>query len=175
MPQDNVQSIIEAMLFVSESPLTIEQIKNVLPDLKAVDIRRILEEMTQDYQSQKRGVRFIEVAGGFRMVTAPEAGIFLKKLFSKGKRVERLSKPALQTLAIIAYKQPLTKLEIELLRNVNVDGVMKSLLEKELIRISGRKDVPGRPYVFGTTKQFLEYFGLASLRDLPKIEEFSEL
>lgn len=175
MPQDKVKSVIEALLFVSENPLTIEEIRNVLPDLKAVEIRGILEEMAQGYHSQERGVRLIEVAGGFRMVTAPELGEFLKKLLNKGKRVERLSKPALQTLAIIAYKQPLTKLEIELLRNVNVDGVMKSLLDKELIRISGRKDVSGRPYVFGTTKQFLEYFGLGSLRDLPKIEEFSEL
>jgi len=96
---------------------------------------------------------------------------FLKK-FYKDRSVDKLSKPALESLAIIAYKQPLTKSEIESLRNVNVDGVMKSLLEKNLIRISGRKKVPGRPFVFGTTRQFLEHFGLKSLEDLPKFEDF---
>jgi len=108
------------------------------------------------------------------MITASSFAPFLKKLF-KDRHTERLSKPALETLAIIAYKQPLTRMEIELLRNVNVDGVMKSLLDKNLIRISGRKKVPGRPFVFGTTKQFLEYFGLKSLDELPKMEDFSSL
>ena len=108
------------------------------------------------------------------MITAPNFAPFLKKLF-KSRNVERLSKPALETLAIIAYKQPLTKGEIELLRDVNVDGVMKNLVEKNLVRISGRKKVPGNPYVYGTTRHFLEYFGLKSLKDLPRIEEFSAM
>jgi segregation and condensation protein B len=106
------------------------------------------------------------------MITASNFAPFLKKLF-KDRHADRLSKQALETLAIIAYKQPLTRTEIELLRNVNVDGVMKSLLDKNLIRIAGRKKTPGRPIVYGTTRQFLEHFGLKSLEDLPKIEELN--
>lgn len=107
------------------------------------------------------------------MITAPDFAPFLKKLFKE--RNVKLSKPSLETLAIIAYKQPLTRGEIELLRNVNVDGVMKSLLDKNLIRICGRKKAPGNPYVYGTTRQFLEHFGLKSLEDLPNMESFSSL
>jgi segregation and condensation protein B len=108
------------------------------------------------------------------MITSPNFAPFLKKFF-KGRNTEKLSKPALETLAIIAYKQPITKLEIESLRNVNIDGVIKSLLDKNIIRIAGRKKAPGRPYVYGTNRQFLEYFGLKSLDELPKMEEFSNL
>jgi segregation and condensation protein B len=108
------------------------------------------------------------------MIAATAFSPFLKKLF-KYRFNDKLSKPALESLAIIAYKQPLTKAEIESLRNVNVDGVMKSLLDKNLIRICGRKKVPGRPFVFGTTRQFLEHFGLNSLEELPKMDEFSAM
>ena len=108
------------------------------------------------------------------MTTSSNFAPFLKKLF-KHRYTDKLSKPALESLAIIAYKQPLTKSEIELLRNVNVDGVMKSLVEKNLIRISGRKKIPGRPFVYGTTREFLEHFGLKTLQDLPKMEDFTVL
>jgi segregation and condensation protein B len=174
MSEDNVKSVIEALLFASERPLTIEQAKNVTGGLDASQIRQVLEELKAEYEQSNRGIRITEVAGGFQMITAPAFAIFLKKLY-KERRTERLSKPALETLAIIAYKQPVTKLEIESLRNVNVDGVIGSLLDKFLIRIAGRKKAPGRPYVFGTTRQFLEYFGLKSLEELPKMEEFSSL
>lgn len=174
MPDNNLKSIIEALLFVSEKPLTLEKIKNVLDDLETSEIRGIIEQLKTDYENSDRGLRILEVAGGFQIITGPAFAPFLKKFF-KDKHTEKLSKPALETLAIIAYKQPLTRLEIELLRNVNVDGVMKNLLEKNLIRISGRKKAPGRPIVYGTTRQFLEYFGLKSLEELPKMEEFSKL
>lgn len=174
MSQDNIRSAIEALLFASEKPLTIEQARNCLDNLDAVQVRNILEDLKSEYEQANRGMRIIEVAGGFQMITATNFAPFLKKLF-KARHVERLSKPALESLAIIAYKQPLTKLEIESLRNVNVDGVMKSLLDKNLIRTCGRKKAPGRPFVFGTTRQFLEYFGLKSLEDLPKMEEFSNM
>ena len=173
MSGDNVKSAIEALLFASDKPLTIEQARNIL-DLEASRIRGIFEELESEYEKSNRGIRIIEVAGGFQMITAPGFAPFLKKLY-KERRTERLSKPALETLAIIAYKQPVTKLEIESLRNVNVDGVIKSLLDKYLVRIAGRKKAPGRPHVFGTTRQFLEYFGLKSLEELPKMEEFSSL
>ena len=174
MSQDNVKSVIEALLFASEKPLTIEQARNVLDNLEPNEIRKVLEELKSEYEQANRGIRIAEVAGGFQMMTAPTFAPFLKKLY-KGRHTERLSKPALETLAIIAYKQPVTKLEIESLRNVNIDGVMNNLLDKYLIRIAGRKKAPGRPYVFGTTRQFLEYFGLKSLEELPKMEEFSSL
>ena len=174
MSEDNLKSVIEALLFASEKPMTIEQARKVLDNLDATKVRQVIEEIQADYAAANRGIRIVEIAGGFQMITAPGFASFLKKLF-KERHVERLSKPALETLAIIAYKQPLTKQEIESLRNVNVDGVMKNLLDKDLIRISGRKKAPGRPHVFGTTRQFLEYFGLKSLEELPKMEEFSTL
>lgn len=170
----NVKVVIEAMLFSSEKPLVIEQMRKVLDGLNPTDIRAIIDEMQKEYEQSNRGIRIIEIAGGFQMTTPLALAPFLKKLY-KEKKQEKLSRPALETLAIIAYKQPVTKTEIESLRNVNVDGVMSSLLEKELIRVSGRKKIPGRPYVFGTTRQFLECFGLKSLEDLPRKEEFVSL
>jgi segregation and condensation protein B len=172
--EDNRKSVIEALLLASEKPLSLEKIAEVLDNLPHQETVKLIEELKSEYEQGNRGIRIIEIAGGFQMITAPNFAPFLKKFF-KGRNTERLSKPALETLAIIAYKQPLTRGEIELLRNVNVDGVMKSLVEKNLIRICGRKKVPGNPYVYGTTRQFLEHFGLKSLKDLPRIEEFSAL
>ncbi|MDD4953435.1 MAG: SMC-Scp complex subunit ScpB [Candidatus Omnitrophica bacterium] len=174
MSDDNIKPVIEALLLASDKPLTIDQIKNVLDDLPAPQIRQILEELKGSYEESARGIRIIEVAGGFQLTTPSNLAPFVRKLF-KERRVDRLSKPALETLAIIAYKQPVTKLEIESFRNVNIDGVMENLLGKNLVRICGRKDAPGRPFVFGTTRQFLEYFGLKSLEELPKLEEFANL
>lgn len=168
---NGVKAVIEALLFSSERPLTLEQIKNVLDGLDTHQIRGILEGLNSEYEKSNRGIRIVEIAGGFQMIAAPNFSVFLKKLY-KARRVERLSRPALETLAIIAYKQPVTRLQIESIRNVNVDGVVKNLLDKNLIRISGRKKAPGRPYVFGTTRQFLEYFGLKSLEELPKMQDF---
>lgn len=173
MIQDTTKSVIEALLFSSDKPLTIEQIKNILDNLDNAQIRQILAELASEYESASRGMRIIEIAGGYRMVTPASLAPFLKKLY-KQRRPERASKPALETLAIIAYKQPLTKMEIESLRNVNVDGLIHSLLDKDFIHIVGRKNAPGRPIVYGTTKAFLEYFGLKSLDDLPKIDKFAE-
>jgi len=172
--QDNSKSVIEALLFASDRPLTLEQIKKVMEGFDINTICSILEQLKNEYEQSSRGIRLSEIAGGFQIVTFSGYSPFLKKLF-KERNAQSLSKPALETLAIIAYKQPITKLEVELLRNVNVDGVVGSLLEKNLIRIAGRKKVPGRPYVFGTTKQFMEYFGLKSLEELPKMEEFGRL
>ncbi|MCM8801552.1 MAG: SMC-Scp complex subunit ScpB [Candidatus Omnitrophica bacterium] len=173
MSNNNVKSAIEALLFASDKPLNIQQIKEALDSQDTAGIRTAIEELRNEYEINQRGIRIIEVAGGYQMVTAVDFAPFLKRLF-KRRRIERLSQPALETLAIIAYKQPLTKQEIQLLRNVNVDGVIKHLLEKGLIRISGRKKAPGRPYVFSTTRQFLEYFGLRSLDDLPKIPQLNQ-
>ncbi|MFA5276403.1 MAG: SMC-Scp complex subunit ScpB, partial [Candidatus Omnitrophota bacterium] len=164
----------EALIFASDKPVTIEQIKKVLSLPDSGSVRKIIEELKAEYESQNRGLRIIEIAGGFQMIASTVFSPFLKKLY-KYRFSDKLSKPALESLAIIAYKQPLTKSEIESLRNVNVDGVMKSLLDKNLIRICGRKKIPGRPFVFGTTRLFLEHFGLKSLDDLPRMDDFSAM
>jgi len=171
MTDNNVKTVIEALLFASDRPLMLEQIKDVLDNLAADEIRKNIEELKEDYEKTNRGIRIVEIAGGFQMIAPPVFASFLRKLY-KQRRAERLSTPALETLAIIAYKQPVTRLEIESIRNVNVDGMIKSFVEKGLIRITGRKKAPGRPRVYGTTRQFLEHFGLKSLDELPKIEGF---
>lgn len=171
MPEDNIKAVIEAFLFSSDRPLSPGQIKCALDGLGTDEIRRSIEELRAEYGQANRGIRIVEIAGGFQMITAPAFASFLRKLY-KQRREEKLSQAALETLAIIAYKQPVTRLEIESLRNVNVDGIIRSFLEKGFIRISGRKKAPGRPRVYGTTRQFLEHFGLRSLDELPKIEEF---
>ena len=174
MGDNNTKAVIEALIFTSEKPLPIDQIKKVLDSLGITEIRSIINELQGEYERANRGIRIIEIAGGFQMITPPDLAPFLKKMH-KERRQEKLSGPSLETLAIIAYKQPVTKAEIESLRNVNVDGVMNNLLDKELIRVSGRKKAPGRPHVFGTTRGFLERFGLVSLDQLPKKEELASL
>jgi segregation and condensation protein B len=174
MEENNLKSAVEALIFASDKPATIEQIKKVLSLSESGSVRKIVEELKAEYEEQNRGLRIIEIAGGFQMIASTVFSPFLKKLY-KYRFSDKLSKPALESLAIIAYKQPLTKSEIESLRNVNVDGVMKSLLEKNLIRICGRKKIPGRPFVFGTTRLFLEHFGLKSLDDLPKMDDFNAM
>jgi segregation and condensation protein B len=174
MAQDTVKAIIEALLFSSDKPILIEQIKNVFSDLEPTRVRKILEELKSEYENNGRGLRISEVAGGFQMITAANLSSFLKK-FYKQKHAQSFSKPALETLAIVAYKQPVTRLEIESIRGVNVDGVVKHLKDLRIIRISGRKKAPGRPFVYSTTREFLEYFGLKSLEELPKMENFSSL
>lgn len=171
MAEDNLKAVIEALLFASDKPLTLEKVRNVLDNIATDEIRKILENLKSDYEASGRGIRLTEIAGGFQIITAPNFAPFLRKLY-KERNADKLSKPALETLAIIAYKQPVTKLELESLRNVNVDGVMASLNDKNLIRVAGRKKAPGRPKVYGTTTQFLEYFGLKSLDELPKIDNF---
>jgi segregation and condensation protein B len=173
MPENNAKSAIEALLFASDRPLTMEQIMRVLDGLDAAVINGLLTELKNEYEQSNRGVRLVEIAGGYQIVTFAGFAPFLKKLF-KERCAQSLSKPSLETLAIIAYKQPVTRLEIALLRNVNIDGVMASLMDKNLIRITGRKKVPGRPFVYGTTRFFLERFGLKSLEELPKTEELKD-
>ncbi|RKY30765.1 MAG: SMC-Scp complex subunit ScpB [Candidatus Omnitrophota bacterium] len=171
MSENNIKAVIEALLFASEKPLTLEQIRGILDNLSNEEIRVNLDQLKQDYEELNRGIRLIEVAGGFRLVTAPVFVSFLKKLY-KQRQVEKLSRPALETLAIIAYKQPVTRFQIETIRRVNVDGIMKTLMDRGLLRVTGRKKAPGRPKVYGTSRQFLEYFGLKSLEELPKVEDF---
>ncbi|HOX09239.1 MAG TPA: SMC-Scp complex subunit ScpB [Candidatus Omnitrophota bacterium] len=173
MELSEAKKIIEALLFTSEKPITIEQMKEVLEEVEAKDIKAALAELQTEYETLGRSFKVYEVAGGYQMVTAPEFADYLKK-FYRVKSKDKLTKPALETLAIVAYRQPITKADIEDIRGVNVDGVIKTLADRQLIKITGRKDAPGRPILYGTTKEFLDRFGLSSLNELPKLGEFTE-
>ncbi len=169
-----IKGTVEAILFVCEKPVTVDQIKEVIEGVDGASIRETITALQRDYEARQSGIVIVEIAGGFQMLTSSQYALAIRKFF-KTRHKEKLSRPALETLAIIAYKQPVSRLDIELIRGVNSDGVTDHLLAKGLVKIVGRKDVPGRPYLYGTTKQFLEYFGLKSLSDLPKIEDFTSL
>ena len=170
----HIRGIIEALLFISEKPVMLEQFKEVVDGVNAREIRECILLLKEEYDSRKSGMSIVEIAGGYQMLSNPDYALYVKK-FYRTRHKDKLSKPSLETLAIIAYKHPVTRLDIELIRGVNSDGVVAHLLSKGLIKTMGRKDVPGRPYLYGITRQFLEYFGLKSLEDLPKLEDFSEL
>ncbi len=170
---NQIKADLEALIFVSNKPLLLEDIKKVFTNLQTSEIRDMIETIKKEYEERSSGIRIIEIAGGFQMATSPESAATIKE-FYKIKHTEKLTGPSLEALAIIAYKQPVTRIDIEAVRGVNCDGVVKSLLEKNLIRIVGRKEVIGRPFVYGTTRFFLDYFGLKSLNELPKIEEFAQ-
>ena len=175
METSESKSILEALIFVSDKPIGIGQIKDVMGDnISEAVIRQFVSELNQEYQAANRSFIIQEVAGGVRMFTRPEFAPWLKT-FYKSKMKERLSRPSLETLAIVAYKQPVTRPEIEAIRGVNVDGVITTLLERNLIRIAGRKDTVGRPLLHATTDEFLGHFGLSSLREMPKLPEVQQL
>lgn len=168
-----LKGAVEAIIFVGEKSISLEEIQSVLEGLDIPTIQAIVKAIQDDYEQRNSGIKLVEIAGGYQFVTSPNFASFVKK-FYKIKHAEKLSMPSLETLSIVAYKQPVTKIEIEAIRGVNIDGVVKNLLEKGLIRIVGRKEVVGRPFVYGTTRSFLEYFGLNSLKELPDIEDFVE-
>ena len=170
MEKEEVKRIIEAMLFATDKPLSTHQAREVLEDVETEIIKSSISELKAEYESEKRSFHIIEVAGGFQMSTDSQYAPWLKKLYKQDKP-DRLSAPALETLAIIAYRQPVTRSDIEFIRGVSVDSMIGGLLERGLIKIRGRKDSIGRPFVYGTTREFLECFGLNSLEDLPKLNE----
>ena len=172
MDKMQAKNIIEAMLFVSDKPLFVNEIKGVLEDITPNEIKDIISELAKEYEDSQRAFRIKDIAGGFQIITDPVLAPWLKKLY-KTSGVDRLRGPSLETLAIVAYKQPVSKPEIEAIRGVNVDGVLKTLTEKNLIKIVGRKETVGRPILYGTTSEFLQYFGLNSVEELPKLEEFN--
>jgi len=183
MEDREIKGVIEALLFISGEPLSPDRIKavlalseakNVLEEIDRGKIKSLLWELQQEYDMRLSGLRIVEVAGGFQIVTPPEVSQWVKKL-KKIKQSARLTKPSLETLAIIAYKQPLVKAEIEDIRGVDSAGVIKGLLDKRFVKIIGRKDLPGRPILYATTKEFLQYFGLKDISDLPTLKEFNEL
>ncbi len=174
LPPPQVRAVLEALIFASPQPITAKEISRVLQGVPREDWERELAELRADYARDERGLQVVEVAAGYQITTRPEYHDWVRELLDP-RTPTRLSIQALETLAVIAYKQPVTLPEIIELRGVKSGGVVKTLLEKRLIRITGRKEVVGRPILYGTTKQFLLHFGLKDLEELPKIEEFAEV
>ena len=186
MTREEAKRIIEALLFASSSPITANELaqtledrtfpvwtgKSILLDRDPAAIKELVNELNAEYQAQNRSFSITEIAGGFQLTADSYYAPWIKKLLIR-EETRRLSMPALETLAVIAYKQPITRSEIEVIRGVNVDGVIDNLLEKHLIRESGRKEAPGRPFMYSVTDEFLGHFGLKSLEDLPKLKEFT--
>jgi segregation and condensation protein B len=169
-----LKAILETLLFVSHDPVTVDRLAAVLEGVPKAEIRQALRGLQQDFDMTGRGLQIVEVAGGFQIVTRPDYGPWIKR-FEKSKPAPKLTRSALETLAIIAYKQPLVRSEIEQIRGVETSGVLRTLLERKLVRMVGRKDMPGRPILYGTTKNFLQHFGLRDLSELPPLREFKEL
>ena len=169
-----LKAILEAVLFVSPEPVPVARLMSILGTVSKAEVVQALKVLTHDLDQDGRGIQLVQVAGGYRLVTKQEYGPWLKRM-DKAKAAQKLSRSALESLAIIAYKQPLVRSEIEEIRGVETSGVLRTLLERKLVRIVGRKDVPGRPIMYGTTKFFLEHFGLQDLSQLPPLREFKEL
>ncbi len=174
MDDRELKPILEAVLFVAGEPLSLNRLCDVFDGVEGTRIAACMDELRDEYRHAGRGLTVVEVAGGYQLATVTEAAPWLRKL-AVAKSPPRLSKPALETLAIIAYKQPLTRPEIESIRGVDVAGVVKTLMDRRLVKIVGRKDLPGRPMMFGTTKEFFHAFGLKDLSDLPTLRDFAEI
>jgi segregation and condensation protein B len=166
-------AILEALLFVAEEPLPLSKLQEILADASSADTDGSLRDLAVRLESEGRGLMVQEVAGGFRLTTRPDVHAWIQKL--QQVKPARLSRAALETLAIVAYRQPITRAEVEAIRGVAVDGVLRTLLERELVRMMGRKAEAGRPMLYGTSQQFLEHFGLRELGDLPTLREINEL
>lgn len=167
---ERAKQVIEALLFASSKPMTVQELRKVLRGLTPKQIENSVSELQQAYDQQGRSFQIVEIAGGYEIVTRKQFAPWILKVELQ-KKARQATQSALETLAILAYKQPITRAEIEDLRGVDVSGVMTTLMERGLIKITGRKEVPGRPFLYGTTEKFLEHFGLKSLQDLPSIEE----
>lgn len=168
-----LKAIVEALIFASPEPVTMKTLIKLLDNEPKEDIIAAVGELKRDYD-RPGGLQMVEVAGGYQIVTRPELHEWVRRLFHE-RTTQKLSVAALETLAVVAYKQPVTGPEIADIRGVNTAGVLGTLLERKLIKIVGRKQVVGRPFLYGTTREFLERFGLNDLSDLPKVEDMSEL
>ncbi|HVC63901.1 MAG TPA: SMC-Scp complex subunit ScpB [Candidatus Dormibacteraeota bacterium] len=167
MPE--IIDVVEALLFASDTPVEASRIQEVL-DLESPAVaRELVENLRGRLDAEGRALQVMEVGGGFRLVTRPEVAPWLVKL-ARSRTRSRLSRPSLETLAIIGYRQPVSRPEVDAIRGVNSDAVLDNLLERRMIRIAGRKDSPGRPFLYETTREFLVAFGLRDLGDLPKVE-----
>jgi segregation and condensation protein B len=166
-----LEAIVEALVFASPEPLTLKMLTKLLADEPRDDVVAAVERLKRRYSSG--GLHLVDVAGGFQITTRPEFHEWVRRLFHE-RTTQKLSVQALETLAVIAYKQPVTAAEIGEIRGVNASGVLSTLLERHLIKIVGRKNVIGRPFLYGTTKEFLIRFGLNDLHDLPKVDDMAQ-
>ncbi|MFO7559658.1 MAG: SMC-Scp complex subunit ScpB [Desulfobacterales bacterium] len=169
---EDLKNIIESLIFVSKEPISVNQIRKILPDISTREIQQSLDDLIEDYGNKKGGFYLREIAGGYQFRSSPEYSKWISLLIQPNP--VRLSKPALETLAIIAYRQPIIRSDIEHIRGVESGGIIRMLMERKLIRALGRKDIPGRPLIYATTKQFLELFDLRDLKDLPSLKEIEE-
>ncbi|MEI6313839.1 MAG: SMC-Scp complex subunit ScpB [Syntrophus sp. (in: bacteria)] len=172
---DETKAVIESLIFASETPLAIDKIVEIFQErnISRQEITAHLHELVNEYDSRHGGFCLHEVAGGYQFRTRPELSAWIAKL--KGTRPSALTTAALETLAIIAYRQPVVKAEVERLRGVDVSRPLRTLLERKLVRMVGRKDVPGKPMIYGTTRKFLEVFSLKDLSELPTMGELKDL
>lgn len=173
MSETNTKAILEALLFINERPIEVNELVQVL-EISRTETEKALGELSFEYAQRSSGICIVKIAGGYQMCSAPKTETWVQKMYQERTK-QKLSTASLETLAIVAYKQPITRVEIEAIRGVNVDGVARKLSELGLIKIAGRKDVIGKPFLYITTRKFLEYFGINTLKDLPKLEEFTAL
>ncbi len=173
MEEERLRAILESLLFAAGEPMPIARLQAVLENVPREEIRNALADLALTYANGSRGIVLEEVAGGYQLRTPREHAYYVRKLLAA--KPPRLSRPLLETVAIIAYRQPITRPEIEQLRGVDSGGVLETLLERGFIRIAGRKEAPGRPIVYATTPEFLEVFSLKDLASLPDLEEFRAL
>jgi segregation and condensation protein B len=169
---EELKPIVEALIFASPEPLTPKALYKLLESEPKEDVDAAIEALRRDYD-RPGGLQLVEVAGGYQIVTKPELHEWVRRLFEE-RSAQRLSVQALETLAVIAYKQPVTALEVSEIRGVNTSGVLGTLIDRRLVKVAGRKRVVGRPFLYATTREFLIRFGLKDLTDLPKIEEMAE-
>ncbi len=169
----SLSAIIESLVFAAESPLSLDRLCELLPEFEREEIKAALAALGRAHEVREGGFYLAEVAGGWQFRTHPYVQEYVARLAKA--RTAKFSPSALETLAIVAYRQPVTRTEIEYLRGVDCGGVLKTLLEKRLVRILGKKDIPGRPLIYGTSKEFLEVFGLKDLKSLPTLKEIQAL
>ena len=169
---DDVKKIVETLLFITDRPVKPSRLADVIDGTNVKQVREVIQTLRDEYAEQGRAVQIVEIGGGFQMATKPEYGRWVRKLYNE-KMTTKLSNAALETLAIIAYKQPITRAEMEAIRGVDVAGPLERLLERSLVRVVGKKDTVGRPMVYGTTDEFLRMFGLNKLAELPDLQVFA--
>ena len=174
LDEQELKGIIESLLYISKEPLTVDKVTTVLAGPPKVVVNNAIRILQHDYAQEGRGLHIVEIAGGFSMTTRPDCAPWITR-FQKVKASAKVSRSAMETLAIIAYKQPIVRADIEQIRGVETSSVLRTLLDQKLIRMVGRKDIPGRPIMYGTSKIFLQRFGLRDLRDLPPLREFKDL
>jgi segregation and condensation protein B len=173
MERERLWSILESLLFASERPVALKEIRQILGDVEGRELREALQSLGERLRAEPRGFHLAEVAGGYQLRTNPENAEWVRRMLRT--RPVRLSRAALETLAIVAYRQPCTRAEVEDVRGVDSGGILKMLLDRRLLKILGKKEEIGRPLLYGTTREFLELFGLKDLTQLPTLREFHEL